>query len=317
VTLAPAAGVSVGETYTMVVTVANSGQASAAQVSPNSIAKLGTATELTSLSGPQPATATVATGVPQAFTYTGVDTVGGSGPSPWGLAYGVAASGVDVNSGLAVSASSVQSNYIGVSQPAALLSSLTVTASSANVGQTVSLILTVSNTGDATAGTVKPLAIGQIGTGSFVLGGPGSQTAVSLAKNVSASFTWTYVAEGTGTVTFSVYASGIDQNSLTTVNSNLAEAGPVSVQVPAQLSVVSIAPLTASLGTGSTGTVVMTVQNVGTTPALNVSASALAALGGATPVISAPQPVNVASLAAGGRRRSRTRCSSARRRCRR
>jgi hypothetical protein len=69
--------------------------------------------------------------------------------------------------------------------------------------------LTATNTGDAAANGVLPVAVDQLGTGGFNLVAPFSQTPVNLTKGTATTFNWTYSAIGTGTVSFSSSASAL------------------------------------------------------------------------------------------------------------
>jgi hypothetical protein len=99
-------------------------------------------------------------------------------------------------------------------------------------------------------------------------------------------------------MSFQVTASGTDQNSQSVVNSNPASSGGVTIQIPASLSIESFTALPSSVGTGAPVTGVITVRNLGTSAASNLSPSSLTTNGvGVT--FTAVQPASIASLAGG------------------
>ncbi len=210
----------------------------------------GGSVSLPSLSGPQPVSATVLQGSGVTFTYTGSVNSNGSGASPWSLSFQDTAAGNDGNSGKPVSSGNVFSNSIGVSQPAQLSASFSVTPLASTVGQIVTVVLTVSNSGDATAQGVQPSSVIQNGTGGLQLLTGAVQTPIDVAKGASTTFMWTYSALGVGTLTLSANASGIDQNSGLVVNSPIAISALETVQFPASLLVQSVTASPASIGTG-------------------------------------------------------------------
>ncbi len=300
VIMSPAA-ISLGQLFTLVVSVSNSGQAVAVNTAPFSVNKLGSAF-VSSLTGPIPATASVSPGATVSFTYTGSDNTGGSGViTPWTLGFAASVQGYDANTGATATASAVNSNIINVSTPASLGVALSVSPSVVNLNQQVVISLTVSNSGDATALQVLPTALIQSGTGGFALVNPPSQTPFDIAKGVSHTFNWTYNSQGTGTVSFNTSAIGTDGNSGTQVSSAVAQSGIVTVLLPANLLTISNVAAPNPVGTGANISVFLQVQNTGETAAVNVSAvPSLLVTGGTANLASGPFPSLVNSLAGGG-----------------
>ncbi len=294
VSLQPAA-VSLGQTFTLLIQVSNTGQATAVGVAPFSLIKLGSASAVPV--GPTPTSATLTQGASTFFTYTGQATAAGALSS---LGFQASAQGYDANFGTTVTSSSLASNMIVVDTPANLAVAVDAEPALSNIGQIVTLNLTVTNTGQAAALNVLPSAVGQVGTAGFSLLLPASQAAVpSLAPGASHTFSWTYSAAGTGTLSFQVTASGTDQNSQQAVNSALGVSNLLTVQVPVSLTVQSFTALPSSVGTGAPVTVVMTVLNTGTSTALNVSPTNLTTNGTNATIITGMTPASVASLAGG------------------
>ncbi len=103
--LTPVAGVSLGQVFTLYVTVSNvgvAGASAAVNVVPVAPGNGGGTSAFPSLSGPQPVSATVAQGSGVTFTYTGSVNSNGSGASPWNLSFQDSATGNDGNSGKAI-----------------------------------------------------------------------------------------------------------------------------------------------------------------------------------------------------------------------
>src|ERR1019366_298909 len=96
------------------------------------------------------------------------------------------------NSGATAFSSASQSATIVVNTPASLSSQLSVSPQTVDLNQPGYPVKTLTNSGDATANNVVPSAIAQFGTGGFALVSPAAQVPVTLVKNASASFYWTY-----------------------------------------------------------------------------------------------------------------------------
>jgi hypothetical protein len=299
ITLSPTT-VSLGQAYTLVVSISNGGEATAVNVAPFSLNKQGTANP-NALSAPTPASATVVAGATASFTYTGTATLAGAGLSPWSLGYLGSAQGNDLNSGATIFSGSAASATITVNTPAQLATAISVTRTQLNMGQTVQISLTVTNTGDAAANGVLPVAVDQLGTGGFNLVAPFSQTPVNLTKGTATTFNWTYSAIGTGTVSFSSSASALDGNSGAPVVSAPVNTGSLLVQLPTILQVTGISALPSVQGTGAPITVVMTLANTGQATALNVSGDATLGVNGpgSATYASGPSPALLPSLAGG------------------
>ncbi len=292
---------SLGQAFTMVLTASNGGGAGALNVAPVlPLTRIGNITP-DIFSGPVPASVTLAAGLSQAFTFTGINNNNGAGLSPWTLAYSVQISGTDQNSGQLYSSNSISSSTSTVSVPAALSSSLALSPSQLDANQPYAVSMTVTNNGDVPALNVLPSILVQQGSGGTSLVSPGSQTPTLINGKSSVVFVWTYSAVGTGTLTLRGNASGTDSNSLFQVSSTATNSNLLSIQAPAALAVNSMSVAPASIGTGNPISVIMEIKNVGQATALNVSGTAalnVVGTGNAT-YSSGPSPALVASLAQG------------------
>ncbi len=291
-----------GQAFTLLLAVSNSGSASAVQVAPLTPSKIGFAQPNLPLGGPFPLSATVAGGQTQVFTFTGINTSGpNSPPSPWNLGYQVQFSGKDLNTGIGVSSATSTTAQSNVVRPTSLQSAINVAPAALDSGQSTTVIMTVSNSGDEPASGVAPSTLSNIGSGGIlVLTGPLSGS-TSIAAGGSTSFTWTYTAVGTGTLVLSGNATGVDTLTLAALSSTPTASNLVSVQSPASLLISSFVASPSPIGTGSFGTVVLGVSNTGQTTAVSVSITGLAAsVPAALSVTSGPLPASVASIPSGG-----------------
>ncbi len=165
------ADLGVGQAFTLVVSVSNTGAATATHVAPAGFVKLGSASP-DPLSAAQPVSATLAAGQSQAFTYTSDANNVGPG-SPWNLSYVMSAAGLDANSGGAVGSLTSSSNSILIHARSVLFSSLSVSASTMNLGAVLTVVMTVSNSSDAVALTTTPSLLVSTGSGGLQLLQPG------------------------------------------------------------------------------------------------------------------------------------------------
>ncbi|HPD19024.1 MAG TPA: hypothetical protein PLF61_05110, partial [Candidatus Goldiibacteriota bacterium] len=197
-----------------------------------------------------------------------------------------------------VTSDPTSSNYIDVVAPATLISSITA-PSVANINDTFTVYMVVTNTGTADANNVMPSLLQQIGTGGAVLAAP-TPSAQNIPGGAGRTFTFVYQAAGTGTVVFRGNASGTDEHSLRTVSSSPTDSNVLTINTAAQLNVSMAISQGDTVGTGDFITLIMSVTNTGTTAANNVAPKALL-IDGAANVnhISGPLPATVPSLSGG------------------
>jgi hypothetical protein len=307
--------------FSVAVEVTNTGGTAAVDVLPSPLPLSLTATGGAGASVvTSPSAATIPSNGSAVFTFGYVE----NGWSPGTLSFSPSASGLDANSGQPLLAPALPSAAIAVQEPALLVVSRLSAPDAVTRGQGFTLAATVVNTGQATARcvTAGPPSMTSSG-GPAVQGGtapglaqivpanpavvPIAQTAcaagVDLAAGQSATFTWTLTENGSasGTITFSVGASGTDVN--TDGNLSAVPASAVTrVVAPAQLAVTSrSAPGTITRGQHFTTTVV--VSNLGQATAVNVhptplSPSVTMVSGAASATLTSPVPAAV-TLAAG------------------
>jgi hypothetical protein len=184
---------------------------------------------------------------------------------------------------------------------AALQATAAATPSTASVGQSVRLTLTVANEGTTDAQEVTPGAPAPSsadGAAAVLVDGPSPPSVASLRPGQTATFAWTWQATAPGALSFDVQASGRDVFSGQTV--------VVVPPAPARTTVQRLPVLSASLGVpatvapGSDFTVTMAVTNAGEAAALAVAPAALAVEPGSVPIASSSGPTPPAADLPGG-----------------
>ena len=250
----------------------------------------GSAAAALSSSPPSPAGDLLAGGTTRTFTW--VWNVSGSGT----LAFSCSASGADANAGVAIARVTAASQPVTVQAPGALSVSASVSPASASAGQNpVFLTLIVRNTGgaDVRLDALPAPAIAATGSaGATVAAAPASAAGTVLGGGSSASFTWRYDVSGSGTVSFTSSASGVEANTQGALNPAPVTSSPISVQRPGQLSIAaSASPAQVSAGLQQVALSVV-LQNTGEAdvildtvpqPAVTSTASASANLAGSPP----------------------------------
>ena len=186
---------------------------------------------------------------------------------------------------------------------ASIAVAITATPARVNVGQSLTVVLTVTNAGSSAATNAVPAAPTVTGTGTVgTPTGPVPASIATLAPGASGTFTWTYPASGAGTLAFAGSASAIDTFSGTAVTGVTVPASPAraTVEIPAALT--ASLPSSGAAAVGQEFTVAMTVTNAGGATARNLvpAAPTLTPAGLATlKAGTGPVPTSVASLAGG------------------
>ncbi len=157
-------------------------------------------------SGPVPGPVNIPGGVNQAYTYSVT-----AGAVPGVVTISASVTSTAQNTLLPVSVTASQ--LVIVQNPASLTLSSQVVPASASVNKTqmITLVLTVSNTGQALLNNISfanPVTVGGVVT---LLSSPVAP--VTRAGGASARFTWTYSSDNVGVEAFSLAASGTDVNS--------------------------------------------------------------------------------------------------------
>ena len=259
--VAAPARISRGQTFPVTVTVTNPGEAVATAVDPGLQATPAGAVVLST-----PPAQDIAGGASAIFTYTAHEVSGAETALTWSAI----SSGKDVNSRLTVSSAPAPA-ATAVDAPAALVISAFTLPSAITRGTSLTAQLIVTNTGDATAHNVVPSTPVPQTTGGAGASTATTVTAIDLPGHQAASFSWTFVENGTGpgSLGLSSTVSATDANSNAAI-SVPATASPVPVQDPSQLEVVSFT-LPAKLSRGQAFTATLVVRNASGAGGTNVN----------------------------------------------
>ncbi|HRU40206.1 MAG TPA: hypothetical protein P5511_10030, partial [Candidatus Goldiibacteriota bacterium] len=260
--------VSINQVFTVKLQVTNIGGATAVGVAPNFndpvINGTGTAVMLT---GPVPVNGSLTSFQNIEFIWTYSATATGN------VTFSNYASATDSNSGLPVSSASTNKASVIQTRPS-LAASMAMWPSTASVGQTMTVTMTVTNSGQAAARAVSPTALVKSGTGNAGLsGGPvSSPSPWDISGGSSRTYTWTYLATSAGTFQLTGRAAGTDGNDSSAVQSSEASSQSVTIQAPAALiSQVSLSQ--SQVSTGNYLTVYLAVTNTGGASANNITPS--------------------------------------------
>ncbi|MBU7012514.1 MAG: hypothetical protein HXS46_17675 [Theionarchaea archaeon] len=207
--------------------VSNTGQAIASNVTPSALTvnTTGTASAVYT-SGPTPGSANIPGGTSATFSWTYTCNSGANGGT---ITFSGNATGTDANSGSPIT-SNTDSATVTVQTPANLISLLVATPAVVKPGDTITVTMTVQNTGQAGALNVTPSALTVAGTGTVTLISGPVPASINIPGLSAQTFTWTYKAIGNGTVTFSGNAIGTDANSGAVVISPVVASNTVIIR---------------------------------------------------------------------------------------
>ena len=235
----------VGEQLTVILSVLNNGTADLPNVSPGSINKSGTA-GLTLLSGPAPVSDPVlAMGDTVDFTWIynvvspGTAAFQDGANSDLTTAGPITSSTVDCQNPTPTNTPIIPTATDTVTIPTAtatavLNPSMALAISvpmTAEVGQVLTVILTVTNNGTEDLTTVWPTGM-TIGGTANIQGATSPTTPVSLAMGSSVSFTWTYDVLGAGTASFTVAGHSDQATAPPITSSNVDCPNPTPTNTP-------------------------------------------------------------------------------------
>lgn len=211
-TLAVPANTAVGQGFTAQLSVTNTGEAAAVNVTPCALSTSGLGS--VSTSAPSPASAPLAPGATTTFAWPVTATAAGS------VQLASCATGSDAELGAAI-ASAAATATTAITVPVILTSTLAVRAW-VGLGKSFTVTMQVTNTGSATA-TVSPSALALGGAGTVSLNGAPAG-GVSIASGATTSFVWTYASTALGNVTFAGNATGSDAVTMQPASSPVTSA---------------------------------------------------------------------------------------------
>jgi uncharacterized delta-60 repeat protein/uncharacterized repeat protein (TIGR01451 family) len=191
---------------TVVMSVTNSGQAGAVNVCGQAGIVQVSGTPGASLNQ-SPSCVSIAGGAAAYFTWVYMVSFDGT------LAFTMTAKGNDVNSGAGVSSGTCMSNNVEMQEPIFFLCSVDAFPDAALYGGDITVIMTLSNTGEAAAINVFPNTPSLSGMGTAVLAAGPLPASMSILGGAAGYFTWVYSAGLPGSVSFNIWAQGTDANS--------------------------------------------------------------------------------------------------------
>ncbi len=242
-----------GLTQMLTLTVSNSGNTTAAGVTPTVPLAIGPGSP-SGIAGPWPAGAqSIDPGSQLVFTWT--VTAATTGPVTWS----VTVNGFSALSGYALYPRAAGTTSFVISGGA--IGGALSAPPTAYVGQTVTVTFTVSETMGAPV-TLNPPTWGWPGLAT--LSGPIPGGSVQLPGNGTVTYTWTASVSGSGTIPLSVTITGVNCSGLPV---SATRYGSLSVPRPAQL-IDAIALSTTTVLIGDHVTVQLTVTNTGDVDAL-------------------------------------------------
>ena len=266
-----------GQEITITMTVTNTGQATAKNVVPTAQKRVDSTGDATHVSGPEPASADVEGEGSVTFTWIYSTTAGNSGT----VLFSGSVAGKDFNTGINLSAEDVSNNVV-IQTPPNLTASLkaehpgNAQPTQISEGQTITVTMTVQNTGGATAKGVKPSELKV--AGNATLDSPPDPSEYDIPSGGSQTFTWIYnTATGSaGSITFSGCASGTDFNNGDKVKTPDITSNAAIIQTPAHLEIISLTtedpdnPSTTQISEGQSIILTMIMKNSGQATAKDV-----------------------------------------------
>ncbi|HRU39884.1 MAG TPA: hypothetical protein P5511_08410, partial [Candidatus Goldiibacteriota bacterium] len=167
----------------------------------------------------------------------------------------------DQNTGVTKSAVSAASGTIQTVP--ALEAAISAQPAVIGTGSTITVRMTVTNNGQAAAVMTMPAGFEAYGTAPVTEITTAYPFGVTINGGASASFTWTYVPTGTGSVSFSGLATALDANTGLPHSSAYAFSNAVLVQPNYPVMASWIEAIPNALSINQNFTVVMTVSNTG------------------------------------------------------
>jgi len=280
--------VSVGQWVTVSFTATNTGGTPAVSVMP-ALTNASTA-GLTLESGPGAAVQILGC---EMHTFTWMYSTNGVGS----LEFNLAAKGLDSFSLVEVSTSSTVRGQ--VQSPAKLTAGLSFSSTVVNAGGSFLLMITVTNTGEATADGLLPPALDQYGLGSTSVTAVPLVTTTTLVGSQSLTWTWTLTASSGGFVYFTATVTGADFNSGLALSTPVITPKPLQIDRPG-IGIVDFAAGPTPVGLDQLITVTLFISNTGDFELQGAVPSVLSVMGdGQAGLESGPEPA-VAAVPIGG-----------------
>jgi len=262
--------ISEGQIFTVTMTVTNESEVTVEEVKPLDWSTIGEGV-VEPLFGPVPASIReILGGESHQYTWTYKAIREGD------ITFEGKASGNDANSGIGVESKITTSSSVIV-RSLELESKIIVSPEKISEGQTLTVTMTVTNTGGAGAKEVVPSSL--IILGKAETSGPKLESGPHPAKldipaGESKTYTWRYttITGDAATVSFSGNVTGIDTNSGEEVPFHSTTSPEVTIQTPAHL-VSQVGATPGQLSEGQIITVILTVENDGQATATNVAPS--------------------------------------------
>jgi len=247
--------VSVGQWIRVIYTVTNSGDAPVGVL--NALEAVGPGAALLDfIDGPAWLPFMLAPGAATTFTWTWSVSGRGAGVA----AFTVTGTGTDSALGLALSAP--KTARLSIASPSLLSTSMYVLSATAKQGSEVTVLLTVTNIGEATATNVKATWFGStLWDGSTPVAGPLPPGPVTLAAGQATTFSWTWRVATFPSLEFTASVAGRDLNTGYEISAT-AVTTPLGVS-PAPFLLLSLVATPASPRQGDPIEVTVTVSNTG------------------------------------------------------
>ncbi|MBM3238728.1 hypothetical protein FJZ31_20750 [Candidatus Poribacteria bacterium] len=266
-----------GQEITITMTVANTGQATVNNVVPTVQKRPDSTGNATYVSGPEPASVNIESGKSITFTWVYSTKEGNAGD----VLFSGRVTGKDFNTGMDISAEGV-SNRLVIQTPPKLIASLNAEhpgnaiPTQISEGQTITVTMTVQNTGGATTKGVKPSEL-QV-AGNATLASSPSPSEIDIPGGKEQTYTWIYntTTGSAGPIKFSGCASGADFNSGAPVKTSDVTSNAVTVQIPTHLEITSLTaenpenPIKTQISEGQSIIFTMSVKNSGQATAKDV-----------------------------------------------
>jgi hypothetical protein len=219
-------GVIEDSTITVTMEVHNAGETIIENVTPSEVNISCTGTAAVNLiKGPVPQTPlTLESGETKTFTWTYTATPGSQGGT---VVFTATASG---EADQTIITSEIAKATVAVKSPAILSTFIVATPRTVQVGETITVAMTVQNIGQALAIDVIPSVLDLSGTGSAELVSGPSRPTIEVEGRTFEIILWTYTATAAGEVTFSGAIQGVDTSTGDTLSVPVKTSNTVAIE---------------------------------------------------------------------------------------